>query len=110
MNAPSTDLWKKLDEVVKELQTVSKELVRQTAISEETQRIQLQQTTKVEALEQHAHKALGAISMLRWGLGIVIGIAISGGTWTINSINQLKQDVAIIQINREDAKSGTKSD
>lgn len=104
MNAPSTELWKKLDEVVKELQTVSKELVRQTAISEETQRIQIQQSAKVELLEQHTHKAQGAIAMLKWGLGIVLGVAISGGTWTINSINQLKQDMAIIQSHREDSK------
>ena len=59
---------------------------------------------KVEALEQQNHKAQGAISMLKWGLGIVLGVAISGGTWTINSINQLKQDMAIIQSHREDSK------
>lgn len=104
MNAPSTDLWKKLDEVVKELQTVSKELVRQTAISEETKRIQMQQSAKVEVLEEQNHKAQGAIAMLKWGMGIVLGLAISSGTWTINSINQLKQDMAIIQSHREDNK------
>jgi hypothetical protein len=41
--------------------------------------------------------------MLKWWLATVIAIAISAGSWSINSINQLKQDVAIIQ-SREDRK------
>ena len=42
--------------------------------------------------------------MLKWGLGVVLSVAISGGAWTINSINQLKQDMAIMQSHREDNK------
>ncbi|WP_162626606.1 hypothetical protein, partial [Acinetobacter sp. CFCC 10889] len=63
-----------------------------------------QQRVKVELLEQQNHKAQGAIAMLKWGLGVVLTVALSGGTWTINSINQLKQDMAIMQSHREDNK------
>ena len=104
MNEPSASLWKKLNEVTDKLQKVSEQLIESNAINKGYHQALDQQRVKVEALEQQNHKAQGAISMLKWGLGIVLGVAISGGTWTINSINQLKQDMAIIQSHREDSK------
>ena len=104
MNEPSAVVWKKLNEVADKLQKVSEQLVETNAINKGYHQALDQQRVKVEALEQQNHKAQGAIAMLKWGLGIVLGVAISGGTWTINSINQLKQDMAIIQSHREDSK------
>lgn len=109
MNEPSASLWKKLNEVTDKLQRVSEQLIEANAINRSYHQALEQQRIKVEALEVQNHRDQGAISMLKWGLGIVISIAISGGSWTINSINQLKQDVAIVQSQREDMKSGTKS-
>lgn len=109
MNEPSASLWKKLNEVTDKLQRVSEQLIEANAINRSYHQALEQQRIKVEALEVQNHRDQGAISMLKWGLGFVLGIAISGGSWTVNSINQLKQDVAIIQVNREDIKSGTKS-
>ena len=109
MNEPSASLWKKLNEVTDKLQRVSEQLIEANAINRSYHQALEQQRIKVEALEVQNHRDQGAISMLKWGLGIVISIAISGGSWTINSINQLKQDVAIVQSQREDIKSGTKS-
>ena len=104
MNEPSASLWKKLNEVADKLQKVSEQLVETNAINKGYHQALDQQRVKVEALEQQNRKAQGAIAMLKWGLGIVLGVAISGGTWTINSINQLKQDMVIIQSHREDSK------
>ena len=104
VNEPSAALWKKLNEVSDRLQKVSEQLVETNAINKGYHQALDQQRVKVEALEQQNHKAQGAIAMLKWGLGIVLGVAISGGTWTINSINQLKQDMAIIQSHKEDSK------
>ena len=104
MNEPSAVVWKKLNEVADKLQKVSEQLVETNAINKGYHQALDQQRVKVESLEQQNHKAQGAISMLKWGLGIVLGVAISGGTWTINSINQLKQDMAIIQSHKEDSK------
>ena len=104
MNEPSAVVWKKLNEVADKLQKVSEQLVETNAINKGYHQALDQQRVKVESLEQQNHKAQGAIAMLKWGLGIVLGVAISGGTWTINSINQLKQDMAIIQSHREDSK------
>ena len=109
MNEPSASLWKKLNEVTDKLQRVSEQLIEANAINRSYHQALEQQRIKVEALEVQNHRDQGAISMLKWGLGIIISIAISGGSWTINSINQLKQDVAIVQSQREDIKSGTKS-
>ena len=113
MNEPSAAVWKKLNEVADRLQKVSEQLIETNAINKayhqalEQQRVKIealeQQRVKIEALEQDNHKAQGAILMLKWWLATVIAIAISGGSWSINSINQLKQDVAIIQ-SREDKK------
>ena len=104
MNEPSAVVWKKLNEVADKLQKVSEQLVETNAINKGYHQALDQQRVKVESLEQQNHKAQGAIAMLKWGLGIVLGVAISGGTWTINSINQLKQDMAIIQSHKEDSK------
>lgn len=104
MNEPSAAIWKKLNEVTDRLQKVSEQLVETNAINKGYHQALDQQRIKVEALEQRDHKNQGAISTLKWGLGIVLGVAISGGTWTINSINQLKQDMAVIQSHREDHK------
>ena len=104
MNEPSASLWKKLNEVSDRLQKVSEQLIEANAINKGYHQALDQQRAKVEILEQDNHKAQGAISMLKWGLGFVLGVAISGGTWTINSINQLKQDMAIMQSHREASK------
>ena len=104
MNEPSASLLKKLNEVSDRLQKVSEQLIETNAINKSYHQALDHQRVKVESLEEQNHKAQGAISMLKWGLGIVLGVAISGGTWTINSINQLKQDMAIIQSHREDNK------
>ena len=104
MNEPSAALWKKLNEVTDRLQKVSEQLIETNAINKGYHQALDQQRVKVDALEQRDHKNQGAISMLKWWLGVVLGIAISGGTWTINSINQLKQDMAVIQSHREDHK------
>ena len=104
MNEPSASLWKKLNEVTDKLQKVSEQLIEANAINKGYHQALDQQRAKVEILEQDNHKAQGAISMLRWVMGIVLGLAISGGTWSINSINQLKQDMAIIQSHRDDNK------
>lgn len=104
MNEPSASLWKKLNEVSDRLQKVSEQLIEANAINKGYHQALDQQRAKVEILEQDNHKAQGAISMLKWVIGIVLGLAISGGTWSINSINQLKQDMAIIQSHREDNK------
>ena len=103
MNEPSASLWKKLNEVSDRLQKVSEQLIEANAINKGYHQALEQQRIKVEVLEQDNHKAQGAILMLKWWLATVIAIAISGGSWSINSINQLKQDVAIIQ-SREDRK------
>lgn len=104
MNEPSASLWKKLNEVSDRLQKISEQLVEANATNKSYHQALDQQRVKVEALEQQNHINQGAISMLRWGMGFVLGVAISGGAWTINSINQLKQDVAVIQSHREDNK------
>lgn len=104
MNEPSASLWKKLNEVSDRLQKVSEQLIEANAINKGYHQALDQQRAKVEILEQDNHKAQGAISMLKWVMGIVLGLAISCGTWSINSINQLKQDMAIIQSHREDNK------
>ena len=104
MNEPSTSLWKKLNEVTDKLQKVSEQLIETNAINKGYHQALDQQRVKVEALEQQNHQAQGAIAMLKWGLGVVLSVAISGGAWTINSINQLKQDMAIMQSHREDNK------
>lgn len=103
MNEPSAAVWKKLNEVADRLQKVSEQLIETNAINKAYHQALEQQRVKIEALEQDNHKAQGAILMLKWWLATVIAIAISGGSWSINSINQLKQDVAIIQ-SREDRK------
>ncbi len=104
MNEPSASLWKKLNEVSDRLQKVSEQLIEANAINKGYHQALDQQRAKLEVLEEQNHKAQGAIAMLKWGMGIVLGLAISSGTWTINSINQLKQDMAIIQSHREDNK------
>ena len=104
MNEPSVSLWKKLNEVSDRLQRVSEQLIEANAINKSYHQALEQQRIKVEVLEQDNHKAQGAIGMLKWGLGILISIAISGGSWAVTSINQLKQDVAIVQSQREDKK------
>ncbi|WP_180115781.1 hypothetical protein [Acinetobacter sp. YH12140] len=104
MNEPSTALWKKLNEVAEKLQKVSEQLIETNTLNKSYHQALEQQRVKVEALEQQNHIHQGAISMLRWGMGFVLGVAISGGAWTINSINQLKQDVAVMQSHREDNK------
>ena len=104
MNEPSASLWKKLNEVSDRLQKVSEQLIEANAINKGYHQALDQQRAKVEILEQDNHKAQGAISMLKWVIGIVLGLAISGGTWSINSINQLKQDMAIIQSHQDDNK------
>ena len=104
MNEPSASIWKKLNEVSDRLQKVSEQLVEINAINKGYHQALDQQRVKVELLEQQNHKAQGAIAMLKWGLGVVLTVALSGGTWTINSINQLKQDMAIMQSHREDNK------
>jgi hypothetical protein len=104
VNEPSASLWKKLNEVSDRLQKVSEQLIEANAINKGYHQALDQQRAKVEILEQDNNKAQGAISMLKWVTGIVLGLAISGGTWTINSINQLKQDMAIIQSHRDDNK------
>ena len=103
MNEPSAAVWKKLNEVADRLQKVSEQLIETNAINKAYHQALEQQRIKIEALEQDNLKAQGAILMLKWWLATVIAIAISGGSWSINSINQLKQDVAIIQ-SREDRK------
>lgn len=103
MNEPSAAVWKKLNEVADRLQKVSEQLIETNAINKAYHQALEQQRIKIETLEQDNHKAQGAILMLKWWLATVIAIAISGGSWSINSINQLKQDVAIIQ-SREDKK------
>ncbi|MBI1450373.1 hypothetical protein IL972_00275 [Acinetobacter sp. FL51] len=104
MNEPSTALWKKLNEVAEKLQKVSEQLIETNAINKGYHAALDQQREKIEALEQQNHINQGAISMLRWGMGFVLSVALTGGAWTINSINQLKQDVAVIQSHREDSK------
>ena len=104
MNEPSASLWKKLNEVSDRLQKVSEQLIEANAINKGYHQALDQQRAKVEILEQDNQKAQGAISMLKWVTGIVLGLAISCGTWSINSINQLKQDMAIIQSHRDDNK------
>lgn len=104
MHEPSSSLWKKLNEVTDKLQKVSEQLVEANAINKGYHQALDQQRAKVELLEQQNNKAQGAISMLKWGLGFVLGVAISGGGWTISSINTLKQEVAVIQSHREQNK------
>ncbi|WP_075174806.1 hypothetical protein [Acinetobacter indicus] len=103
MSEPSAAVWKKLNEVADRLQKVSEQLIETNAINRAYHQAFEQQRIKIEVLEQDNHKAQGAILMLKWWLATVIAIAISSGSWSINSINQLKQDVAIIQ-SREDRK------
>ena len=97
MNEPSSQLWKKLNEVTDKLQKVSEQLIESNAINKGYHQALDQHRVKIEALEQQNHEFKGAIGMLRWASGILLGIALTGATWTINSINQLKQDIAIMQ-------------
>lgn len=104
MNEPSAAIWKKLNEVSDRLQKVSEQLIETNAINKGYHQALDQQRIKVEALEQRDHKNQGAISMLRFSVGFVLSVALAGGTWAINSINQLKQDMAVLQSHREDHK------
>lgn len=104
MNEPSAALWKKLNEVAEKLQKVSEQLIETNTLNKSYHAALDQQRVKVEALEQQNHINQGAISMLRFGMGFVLSVALTGGAWTINSINQLKQDVAVMQSHREDNK------
>ncbi|MCU4378839.1 hypothetical protein [Acinetobacter haemolyticus] len=104
MNEPSAQLWKKLNEVSDKLQKVTEQLVEANTLNKGYHAALEQMRVKVELLEQQKFKDQGAISMLKWGLAVVLSVAISGGTWTVNSINQLKQDMAIIKSHREDSK------
>lgn len=101
MTEPNS-IWQKLNEVTEKLQKVSEQLVETNAINKGYHAALDQQRVKIETLEQQQHKAVGAISMLKWGAGIILGVALTGGTWTINSINQLKQEMAIIQSHKEE--------
>ena len=103
MNEPSASLWKKLNEVTDKLQKVSEQLIESNAINKGYHQALDQHRVKIESLERQNHQAQGAIGLLKWASMILLGIAVSGGTWTINTINQLKQDTAIIQ-SREDRK------
>ncbi|WP_180182910.1 hypothetical protein [Acinetobacter sp. YH01020] len=104
MNEPSAALWKKLNEVSDRLQKVSEQLIEANATNKGYHTALDQQREKVEALEQQNHINQGAISMLRFGMGFILSVALTGGAWTINSINQLKQDMAVLQSHREDNK------
>ena len=105
MNEPSAAaIWRKLNEITDKLHQLSEHVARANAINESYHRELDQQRAKVEILEQDNHKAQGAISMLRFGMGFVLSVALTGGAWAVNSINQLKQDMAIIQSHREDNK------
>ncbi len=104
MNEPSAALWKKLNEVTDKLQKVSEQLVEANAINKGYHQALDQQRTKVELLEQQNHRNQGALTALKWGFGVVLSISISGGAWIINSINTLKQEMAIVQSHREDTK------
>lgn len=104
MNEPSASLWKKLNEVSDRLQKVSEQLIEANAINKGYHQALDQQRAKVEILEQDNHKAQGAISMLRFGMGFVLSVALTGGAWAVNSINKLQQDMAIIQSHRDDNK------
>jgi hypothetical protein len=104
VNEPSASLWKKLNEVTDKLQKVSEQLIESNAINKGYHQALDQHRVKIESLERETNKAQGAIGLLKWGSMILLGIAVSGGTWTINTINQLKQDTAIIQSHREDRK------
>lgn len=97
MNEPSAQLWKKLNEVSDKLQQVTEQLVEANAINRGYHTALEQMRVKVEALERESNRAQGAISMLHWWLGAVLSVALAGGYWTIGSINQLKQDMAVIQ-------------
>lgn len=103
MNEPSASLWKKLNEVTDKLQKVSEQLIESNATNKGYHQALDQQRIKIEILERENNRSQGAIGLLRWASLILIGIAVSGGTWTINTINQLKQDMAVIQ-SREDNK------
>lgn len=104
VNEPNAQVWKKLNEVVERLQVISNELTRSNTINEGFQKIQDQQRVKIETLERENNRAQGAISLLRWAGIFLLGIAVSGGTWTISSINQLKQDMAVMKSKEEHKK------
>lgn len=104
MNEPSASLWKKLNEVTDKLQKVSEQLIESNAINKGYHQALDQHRIKIEALERENNRAQGAIGLLKWASMILLGISVSSGTWTINTINQLKQDMAIMQSHREDRK------
>ncbi|RKG51178.1 hypothetical protein D7V64_11790 [Acinetobacter cumulans] len=104
MNEPSASLWKKLNEVTDKLQKVSEQLIESNAINKGYHKALDQHRIKIEALERENNRAQGAISFLRWVGIFLLSLVVSGGGWTISSINQLKQDVAVMQSHREDRK------
>lgn len=104
MNEPSASLWKKLNEVTDKLQKVSEQLIESNAINKGYHQALDQHRVKIELLERENNRSQGAIGLLRWASMILLSVAVSGGSWTINTINQLKQDMAIVQSHREDRK------
>lgn len=104
MNEPSASLWKKLNEVTDKLQKVSEQLIESNAINKGYHQALDQHRVKIEALERENNRTQGAISLLRWVGIFLLGLVVSGGGWTISSVNQLKQDMAIMQSHKEDEK------
>ena len=99
---PSSDaLWKKLNEVTDKLQRVSEQLIESNAINKGYHQALEQQKIKIETLEESNHQARGAISALKWVMGIALSLTIPIGSWIVNSIHELKQDVAVIQKHNE---------
>lgn len=98
MGDPNTmQLWNKLNEVSERLQRVSEQLVEATTVNRNYHQVIEQQRAKIDALEEQNHKNIGSISTLKWGISIVLLVAVPSGTWVASSVNQLKQDVAIIK-------------
>lgn len=97
MDPNTNQIWHKLNEVSKQLQQVSEQLVKVTALNQNYQQLAEQQRAKIEALEEQNHKNIGSISTLKWGISLVLLVAIPSGTWVASSVTQLKQDVAIIK-------------
>lgn len=99
-----TDLKKQLDEFSQKLEQVSKDVIKLTVINEHLYEERQNNNLKIETIKAEFSSAKGAISTLKWLIGMLSASAIGFCTWIVTSnleqskeITQLNQKVAMIE-------------
>lgn len=102
------DLKKQLNELQVKIEQVSKDILRLTVINEHQYEERQANSIKLEKLNSDFTQAKGAISTLKWLLGMFGASAIAFCTWIVTSNNEqqkeiymLNQRVAVLQEKRE---------